>query len=391
MLFRDIIGQEAVKQRLRESVRENRVPHALLLSGQAGVGKLQLALAYAQYLACPHRTADDACGECPTCKRYAALAHPDLHFVFPITTAEGLDKPVCDDFAAHFRDMVLNQHYFDLDDWHQKLSEEYKKVETKQLTIYERESSEILRKLSLMSFDSGYKTMVIWLPERMNETCANKLLKILEEPPAETLFLLVSNEPQRLLPTILSRTQQMTVPRLTEQEIAGALHEGKGTVNGASWPVEAALDYAHMANGSFLQARKTAANDATNELYMKLFQRIMRRAWSVGHRQDYDALIDMRDWAAEISKMGRDERSAFLDYCMKQVRENYITNYGRSEMVYQTGAERQFSERFAPFINDRNAEPLLHQLSLAQRQVEQNGNANIIFFDLALQLIVLIK
>ncbi len=391
MLFKEIIGQEAVKQRLRESVREGRVPHAQLFSGPSGVGKLQLAIAYAQYLACPNRTDEDSCGECPTCKRFAQLQHPDLHFAFPITTADGLDKPVCDDFLPLFRRMVLERHYFDIEEWHALLNAEMKKVETKQLVIYERESGEILRKLSLMSFAEGYKTMIIWLPERMNETCANKLLKILEEPPEQTLFLLVSDEPQRLLSTILSRTQQLAVPRLSEQEIAAALHEGKGTINGAQWTAEEAVDFAHMANGSFLRARKVAANDAVNETYLELFQRVMRYAWSVGHKQDYDALTGMREWAAEVSKLGRDERTAFLNYCMNQVRENYITNFGKPEMVYQTQGERQFSRRFAPFINDRNVQGLLDQFSLAQRQVEQNGNANIIFFDLALQLIVLIK
>ena len=391
MQFKDIIGQESIKQRLRDSVREGRVPHAQLFCGPSGVGKLQLAIAYAQYLACPNRTDEDSCGECPTCKRFAQLQYPDLHFAFPITTADGLDKPVCDDFIALFRRIILEQHYFDIDDWHALLNEEYKNVQTKQLLIYERESGEILRKLSLMSFSEGYKTMIIWLPERMNDTCANKLLKILEEPPVETLFLLVSDEPQRLLPTILSRTQQIAVPRLSEDEIAEALHTGKGTVGGASWPIEEAVDFAHMGNGSLLRARKVAAEDAMNTRFLELFQTVMRNAWSIGHKQDYDALVSMRNWASDVAKMGRDERKAFLDYCMNQIRENYITNFGKPEMVYQTQPERQFSSRFAPFIHERNVEALLDQFSLAQRQIEQNANANIVFFDLALQLIVLIK
>ena len=206
MQFKDIIGQESVKRRLRESVREGRVPHAQLFCGPSGVGKLQLAIAYAQYLACPNRTEEDSCGECPSCRQISQLQHPDLHFAFPITTADGLDKPVCDDFLALFRRMVLERGYFDMDDWHGLLNDELKGVQTKQLLIYERESSEILRKLSLMSFGEGYKTMIIWLPEKMNETCANKLLKILEEPPEQTLFVLVSDEPQRLLPTTTAST-----------------------------------------------------------------------------------------------------------------------------------------------------------------------------------------
>lgn len=385
MQFKDIIGQESVKRRLRESVREGRVPHAQLFCGPSGVGKLQLAIAYAQYLACPNRTEEDSCGECPSCRQISQLQHPDLHFAFPITTADGLDKPVCDDFLALFRRMVLERGYFDRDDWHGLLNDELKGVQTKQLLIYERESSEILRKLSLMSFGEGYKTMIIWLPEKMNETCANKLLKILEEPPEQTLFVLVSDEPQRLLPTILSRVQKVEVPRLTEDEIAYALRER------AEMSAEAAFDFAHMSGGSFLKARKVAANDQQNQLFLQMFQQVMRNAWLVGHKQDYDALTAMREWAADAAKLGRDERKAFLDYCMSQVRENYVTNFGVPEMVYQTAPERQFSSRFAPFINERNVEALLDQFSLAQRQIEQNANANIVFFDMALQLIVLIK
>lgn len=385
MQFKDIIGQESVKRRLRESVREGRVPHAQLFCGPSGVGKLQLAIAYAQYLACPNRTEEDSCGECPSCRQISQLQHPDLHFAFPITTADGLDKPVCDDFLALFRRMVLERGYFDMDDWHGLLNDELKGVQTKQLLIYERESSEILRKLSLMSFGEGYKTMIIWLPEKMNETCANKLLKILEEPPEQTLFVLVSDEPQRLLPTILSRVQKVEIPRLTEDEIAYALRER------AEMSAEAAFDFAHMSGGSFLKARKVAANDQQNQLFLQMFQQVMRNAWLVGHKQDYDALTAMREWAADAAKLGRDERKAFLDYCMSQVRENYVTNFGVPEMVYQTAPERQFSSRFAPFINERNVEALLDQFSLAQRQIEQNANANIVFFDMALQLIVLIK
>lgn len=385
MQFKDIIGQEEVKERLRAAVREGRVPHAQLFSGPAGVGKLQLAIAYAQYLACPNRTEQDSCGYCPSCMQYRNLQHPDLHFAFPITTTESIDKPVCNDFVGDFRQMLLEKGYFDMDDWHAHLSERYKKVETKQLMIYERESSEILRKLSLKSYGDGYKTMIIWLPEKMNEVCANKLLKILEEPPTDTLFLLVSNEPQRLLATILSRVQQISVPHLNEDEVADALRERMDV------SIEDSIDFAHMAGGSYLRAKKIAANDATNARFLSLFQTAMRSAWSVGHKQDYAALITLRDWASEVAKMGREQEKAFLDYCMSQVRENFITNFAQPSIIYQTQEERRFSSRFAPFIHEGNVEKLLDQFALAQRQIEQNANANIVFFDVALQLIVLIK
>ena len=387
MQLKEVIGQAEVKARMLESLQAGRVAHAQLLTGPAGVGKIALALAYAQLVSCEHRTADDSCGECSSCRAFAQLQHPDLHLVFPITTSDSLDKPVCDDYVSEFRSLILETGgYFDLDDWHARLSDKFKGVQTKQLTIYERESSEILRKLSLMSFGGGWKTVIIWLPERMNETCANKLLKILEEPPADTLFLLVSDEPQKLLPTILSRVQRVEVPRLSEDEIVESLRATDDSLS-----VEEALDFAHMAGGSLLRARKLAANDAQNARFLELFQLLMRSAWSVGHKQDYGALLTLRDWSQDAAKMGRDERKAFLDYCMNQVRENYISNYGAPEMVYQTHTEREFSSRFARFVNDNNVEKLLNEFSLAQRQIEQNANASIVFFDLAMQMIVLIK
>ena len=218
MLFREIIGQERVKAQLRKSAQEGLIPHAQLFTGPEGVGKLQLAIAYAQYLACPNRTSEDACGVCPTCLQYQKLQHPDLHFAFPIVKTDAGD--VCDDFFEPFRELLLNKGYFNLEDWYTALG-----VETKQGMIYEKESSEILRKLSLKSFGDGYKVMIIWQPEKMNATCANKLLKLLEEPPEMTLFILVSEHPEMLLSTILSRVQQIQIPRLSEEEIIEGLRE----------------------------------------------------------------------------------------------------------------------------------------------------------------------
>jgi DNA polymerase-3 subunit delta' len=211
-----------------------------LFSGISGVGKLALALAYAQYLACPHRTEDDSCGQCPSCLQYQKLQHPDLHFVFPIVKENSGD--VCDTYADKWRGLVTERSYFDLEDWYRVLG-----TETKQGMIYENESTEIIRKLSLKSFSGGYKIMVIWQPEKMNTTCANKILKLLEEPPTMTLFLLVSEHPEQLLSTILSRVQEVRVPRLSEETIAAGLQR-EYTWLGS----EEAQSIAHMANGSYL-------------------------------------------------------------------------------------------------------------------------------------------
>ncbi len=383
MLFRDIIGQEATKQQLRQTVREGRIPHAQLFTGISGIGKLQLALAYAQYLNCPNRTEEDSCGTCPTCLQFQHLQHPDLHFAFPIVKTEDNDR--CDDYVDSWRDIILKKRYFDLDDWHKALG-----VETKQSMIYEKESQEIIRKLSLKPYGNGYKVMIIWQPEKMNPSSANKLLKLLEEPPAQTVFLLVSEHPEQLLTTIQSRVQTIRVPRLPDETIAAALVQ-KGIAQ------DQAADIARIANGSYLAAQKKADESEENKKELNDFIALFRNAYTVGVLRDpqkkYESLKDLRKWSLEMadSKVGREKQKHFLQYAQQQVRENYVRNLAQPELNYQLAAEREFSTKFAPFIHDGNVEGIMNQLELAERQIEQNGNAKIIFFDLCLQMIVLIK
>lgn len=381
MQFRDIIGQEEIKQQLRQAVRDGRIPHAQLFTGISGVGKLPLALAYAQYIACPNRTDEDSCGTCPTCLQYQKLQHPDLHFAFPIVKGDAGD--VCDDFMDKFRSMILSQSYFDIDDWYRYLG-----VETKQGMIYEKESGEILRKLSLKSFGDGYKVMIIWLPEKMHVACANKLLKLLEEPPMKTVFLLVSEQPELLLTTIVSRTQEVRVPRLTEAEIAEVLLRDHSDVSPSL-----AADIAHMSSGSYLTALKVVDENEGNSQNFNDFVALMRNAWLVGQKKDYSALLQLRKWSLDMadSNLGREKQKAFLQYAQRQLRENYIYNFHCADMNYQTEAERNFSSKFAPFIHENNVERMMDELSKAEQQIAQNGNAKIIFFDLCLQMIVLVK
>ena len=381
MLFREIIGQEATKKQLRRAVREGRIPHAQLFTGVSGIGKLQLALAYAQYLNCPHRTEEDSCGTCPTCLQFQHLQHPDLHFVFPIV---GSDE-VCDNFLDSWRKIILEKHYFDLEDWHEALG-----VETKQSMIYEKESGEILRKLSLKAYGDGYKVMIIWQPEKMNAASANKLLKIFEEPAPKTVFLLVSEHPEALLSTILSRVQTVRVPRLETETIAAALrNQGIDATK--------ATDIARIANGSYLMALKKVGESEENQQELRDFIALFRDAYTVGVLSDtqkkYESLKRLRQWSLEMAdpKVGRERQKHFLQYAQQQVRENFIRNAGRPELNYQMETERDFSVKFAPFIHSGNVEGIMNQLDLAERQIEQNGNAKMIFFDLCLQMIVLIK
>lgn len=382
MQFRDVIGQEHIKQQLRTAVRDGRIPHAMLFTGKSGVGKLQMALALTQYMACTNRTETDSCGVCPTCLQFSKLNHPDINFAYPVIKSDGSSTaPVADDYGKEWRQLLSEMPYFDLTDWYERMG-----AGNKQGLIYERESSEILRKLSLKAFGDGYKTMIIWLPEKMNETCANKLLKIIEEPPEKTIFILVSEEPQRLLTTILSRVQQVTFDRLSEQEITGALRSVNDDLS-----MEDALDLAHMADGSYLTALKQMQARGESAQFFQWFVELMRNAWLVGQRQQYGSLLALRKWSQEMAGAGREKQKAFLEYAIRQVRENYISNFAQPDIVFQTREERDFSVRFARFINDSNVERLIDQLSLTLRQIEQNGNPRMVFFDFCLQLIVLIK
>lgn len=381
MLLKDIIGQQAVKRELCHSVQEGKIPHALLMSGSAGVGKLPLALAFAQYVACKHRTDTDACGVCPTCLQYSKLQHPDLHFAFPIVKVDK-GAEVCDDYLNDFREMVRSNPYCDPDDWTMAMG-----AEKKQSLIYEKESSEIQRKLSLKSFADGYKVMIVWQPEKMHIACANKLLKLLEEPPEMTLFLFVSEHPEQLLPTIISRLRPLPIPRLTDEEIMAAIRSQQSAIS-----EQQARDVARLAGGSYREAlRILDAEDRDKQLFAE-FQELMRNAWLVGVRKNYEALQKLNEWSMTMAKeSSRERQCAFLQFAQRLIRENFIYNYGEPALNYETSDEQQFSVKFAPFINERNIEELTEQFARAEAQIMQNANARMVLFDLCLQCIVLIK
>lgn len=371
--FSDIIGQEEAKQRLLQEVAEGRIAHALLFTGPEGSGKLPMALAYARYLTCQHPTPTDACGSCPSCAKWEKLIHPDVHFVFPIVAKKAQKKEVCDDYLPAWRKLLSAGSYFSLSQWLDEMD-----AENSQATIYARESDEMLRKLSLKSSQGGYKVVLMWLPEKMNEVCANKLLKLLEEPPAQTVFLLVSEAPEQLLATILSRTQRFHLPRLDESVIAQTLQSRFGVLP------EESRNLAHIANGSMIQALAAIQLNQDATLFFDHFVSLMRLAYQRKIRE-------MKHWSEELASMGRERQKNFLNYCQRLVRENFIFNLRRPEMNYMTATEQQFAQKFAPFINERNVIGMMEELSLAQIHIEQNVNPRMVFFDFALKMIMLLK
>ena len=376
MYFKDIIGQQTLKERLLRSVEDNRLAHALLLTGPGGNGKLPIAVALARYILCSNRADGDACGRCPSCVKIDKLMHSDLHFVFPVKKKKNTPSdrnPVSDDYITEWREIFQKSPYFSYSDWLAKLE-----VENQQPIIYERESSEILHKLTMKSREGGWKIMIIWLPEKMNEACANKLLKIIEEPPAETLFLLVSENAEPILPTILSRTQRIEIPRIADADIAAALVQ-RYALDG-----QTARTIAVQSGGDWEKAEGMLVVNSTKAQYLELFMTLMRMAY----KRDIKA---MKQWSEQVAALGRERQKALLEYCQRMIRENFIMNFKRAEMLYLSREEHDFSVRFSPFVNENNIFGIMEELSEAQKHIEQNVNAKMIFFVMALRMIVWIK
>lgn len=372
MFFKDVIGQEDAKQRLIREVNEGKIPHARLFCGGEGIGKLPLAIAYARYLSCEHRSETDACGTCPNCMKYNKLAHPDLHFVFPVIKKKSGKDTVSDDFLPEWRELLESTPYFNFGLWLKEMG-----AENQQAQIYVKESDEILRKLSLKSSQGGYKVMIIWLPEKMNVDCSNKLLKLLEEPPAQTVFLLVSEEPDRLLTTILSRTQRFQLHGISEQSIADTLKQRFGLQE------TDAQSIAHRSEGNFLKALETIHLNEENRLFFELFVSLMRLSYQRKIRE-------MKQWSETVAGLGRERQKNFLAYCQRMIRENFIYNFKDPSLVYLSNEEQNFSSRFSPFVNERNVMGIMDELSEAQCHIEQNVNARMVFFDFSLKMIVLL-
>ena len=373
MYFKEIIGQDGAMALLCSAVAEGRIPHAQLICGGEGVGSLAMAIAYARYLCCTHRNGTDACGECPSCKKFDKLVHPDLHFAFPIYKKDSSKTPRSDDFIDKWRQAVAENPCMTLNQWMGYIG-----AENQQGLIYASQSEEIIRKLTLKSSEGGYKVMIIWMAEKMNTECSNKLLKMIEEPPAQTIFLLVTENPDLLLPTIQSRVQRLTLRPIEEEVIARALCERFGLTDAD------ARQIAHASAGNWLQAMETIHLGNRTKEYIELFMALMRRSYA----RD---LKGMRQWADTVAGLGREPQKNFLIYCQRMIRESFICNFRRPEINYMNADEANFTSRFAPFVNEKNIFGIMDELSEAQRHIEQNVNAKMVFFDLALKMIMLLK
>ena len=373
-MFDNIIGQKEYIASLRTAIDNNRLPHALLISGNEGSGSLALAYAAAQYLICPHRHDGDACGQCPQCLQLGKLQHPDVHFVFPVVRKKNQkEAPISLDYMGEWRNAFLNNHYLTLNEWTTTSGEE-----NKQAGIFVAEANNIIKTLSVKPFESDYRVMIIWLPEKMNEETANKLLKIIEEPNDMTHFFLVSQEPERIIGTIQSRVQRINLPPIADVDIQQAL------VSRFDCPQDKAIDYARMSHGSYVEALKLLNDDEERSFYFTKFCEMMRLSYA-------KKLFDMKEWSEEMSGIGRERQKAYLQYAQQMIRENFIMNFNTPSLNYLNESERTFSSRFHAFVNHNNVAGIMDELALAEKDIMQNVNAKMVFFDLSLKLIMLLK
>jgi DNA polymerase-3 subunit delta' len=372
MLFKSVIGQDELKQQLRQSVQEGRTAHALLFWGNSGYGSLPLALALAQYINCTNRTDDDACGHCPSCHKIQKLIHPDLHFAVPVNSTKEVSsekKPVTDHFLAQWREAVLANPYLNEQEWYETIGLE----KNKQGHISVNEASRIMEKLHFKSFEAEYKVMIIWLPEQMNTEASNRLLKLIEEPPTKTLFFLVSEDTTRIIKTIQSRAQPVHVPPIDEEALVKINMEQDGMTEAQ------ARKLARAAAGSYSKLLSIAANDADTKEYFTSFASLMRLAYVVDG-------LKLMAWAEELAKEGREYQKSFLTYAEQLLRESFMNNCRAPEVTYLLGDEALFAQKFSPYVNERNIEAIYRAFNLAMAHLAQNGNAKIIFTDLAMQL-----
>ena len=373
MYFRDIIGLSDIKKHLIESVQKGFVPHARILYGAEGIGKLPLAIAYARYINCLNPTPTDACGVCSSCSKYDKLAHPDLHFAFPMVQKRAEKLMVCDNYLPQWRSFLAEKTYFNLGQWLQ-----YIDAKNAQGMIYAQESEEIIRKLNLKVYEAKYKIMIVWLPEKMNIECANKLLKMIEEPPAHTIFLLISEDLDKVIPTIKSRCQPIYIRSIDHSDMIAAIQHNYNLSASDSQSV------AHIANGSYSKAIELIESNDESQFLLNLFSNMMGAAYS-------KKIKLIKEVAEELAKTGREVQKSFLIYSLRMFREYFVNNMNVPELVYLNRAEQQLGQQYSTAINENNIEVLVHEFSLAHRQIEQNGNAKIIFLDICLKLTMLIK
>jgi DNA polymerase-3 subunit delta' len=375
MLFKEIVGQEDIKKRLIQTVNDNRISHAQLLLGPAGSGNLALAFAYAQYIFCSNKGEHDSCGECSSCLKMQKIAHPDFHFVFPVYKVKDGRETISDDLIADMREALTQNPYLELDEFLDNHG-----IENKQAQIYVGESASILRKLSFKAYEGEYRIVIIWKPEKMNVQAANKILKMIEEPPERTLFIMVAENTDLMLATILSRTQMVKIKKTDDASMQKAL------VEKFNLSAENALRITHLADGNFSAAMKMAAqgDDSTDNT-----QRF--RDWMLACYKNN--IPEMLNWSEKLASTdeGREKQKTFLAFCQNMFRKALMQTYSTPELARMTDNERSFFLKFSTFVNGNNIMEIAAELDSASYHIERNAYPKLLFFDLSLKLGTLLR
>ncbi|MDE5665188.1 MAG: DNA polymerase III subunit delta [Duncaniella sp.] len=374
MKFSQIPDHENVKRQLRDMVADHRIPHALLLHGPAGIGKFLIARTFSQYLHCQSPLPEgEPCGECPACRQHESFNHVDSLYVFPVVKTDKLKAPVSDDYMTEFKEFVGANPFMDFERW-----TGYFEKKNAQPVIYVSESEALEQRLSVTTTVSKYKTVIIWLPEKMNEQTANKLLKLIEEPFSDTIFLLVSDNAKAILPTIYSRCRPIEMKRLSDETIASYL-----TSRLAIDPQDA-LAMAHIAAGDINSALRAMDATSVSRMFFDYFVRLMRLAY----QRDVKAL---KEWSTDLAALGREQEIKFYDYAQRLIRENFVYNFHVPDLLYLNREEAGFSKNFARFITENNAEKIISEMDRAITDIAGNANGKIVNFDFAIKMIILIK
>lgn len=374
MLFKDVIGNASIKERLKQAARENRISHALLFAGSEGCGNLPMAIAFAQYISCPERTEDDSCGKCPSCLKFDKLSHPDLHFSYPVVTRKSGEKPRSVDFLPEWREALAENPFLSLNHWLMRLD-----AENKQGNINVEECHDIIRKLSFKCYEAPYKFLIMWMPEFLG-TAGNTILKIVEEPPDNTLFIFVAQNPGKIINTITSRTQLIRFNRITDEEMRENL---KLSYNLGD--TEAAV-YARLADGNYAAAKELAESADEEIDHGKSFLEWMRECYSIG--KSAKILIERIE---VFSKSGRERQKSFIAYAIDMLRECLLMNMKQDNLIRLLEEEMTGFQKFSAFIHPDNVGDLIEELSKAYYHLERNANAKILMLDLSFRIHHLLK
>jgi len=368
MLFKEIIGQDNIKQKLIQTVKDSRVSHAQLFFGPDGSGKLALAIAYAQFINCKNKINGDSCGICPSCIKYNKLIHPDLHFIYPVANTKDVPKkPQSKEFIEKWRELLIqNDYYINLNEWYEKIA-----IENKQGIINKDDCNEIIKTLSYKSYEAEYKVVIIWMVEKLYYSAAPKILKILEEPPEKTLFILVSENHDQIIKTIISRTQLVKIPKISNRDLKEVLLKKLNCTE------EKAQRIINFSRGSYKEVLINIHKNEEEKDNFENFRKWMRLCFQ-------NNLIDIHKFVSEIAKTGRENQKSFLTFALKNIREILLINYENNDLVKLNDEEIDFTQNISPYINPANGIRFSEEFNKALFHIERNANPSIVFMDLSI-------